>query len=101
MPDAVECMEEQMEKRQVTVINKSGLHARPASTFVKTAKLFKSDISLLAGEKTVNAKSVVALLSAGIVCGKSIEICAEGEDEKEAVRTLAEFIESGCGETEN
>ena len=90
-----------MEKRQVTVINKSGLHARPASTFVKTAKLFKSDISLLAGEKTVNAKSVVALLSAGIVCGKSIEICAEGEDEKEAVRTLAELIESGCGETEN
>ena len=87
-----------MEQREVTIKNKSGLHARPASSFVKTAKQFKSGITIIFGDRTINAKSVVALLSAGIVCGKRIIISAEGEDEKEAVNALCNFIDSGCGE---
>lgn len=87
-----------MEQKETNVINKSGLHARPASSFVKLAKQFRSDISIVSDGEKINAKSIVALLSAGLVCGKHIVISAEGEDEKEAVDALWQFVTSGCGE---
>lgn len=91
-----------MTSRTVTIINPSGLHARPASEFVTEAKKFSSsikirDISQVGGE-SVNAKSIVMLLSLGLGPGTSVEISADGPDEEEAVDRLVSLIESGFGE---
>ena len=89
-----------MYKHTAELINATGLHARPASDFVKLAKTFKSKISICrAGEDGgVNAKSIVMLLSQGFACGTVVEITAEGEDEEAAGKALAELIASGFGE---
>lgn len=88
-----------MVTRQVEFINKTGLHARPASDFVMLAKKFESKITICKeGSDPVNAKSVVRLLAEGIGQGTKAELMAEGEDEVEAVDALAELIASGFGE---
>ena len=83
-----------MVTRQVEFINKTGLHARPASDFVMLAK----KTICKEGSDPVNAKSVVRLLAEGIGQGTKAELMAEGEDEVEAVDALAELIASGFGE---
>lgn len=90
-----------MWKRQATVQNETGLHARPASDFVIKAKEFQSDVTIQnmdSGNPPVNAKSILRLLGAGIACGTRVEIAAQGEDAEVAVAALAALIESGFGE---
>ena len=89
-----------MYKKNVTVINESGLHARPAADFVGRAGVFLSTISIskLGNPIVANAKSIVFVLSLGIKKGDSLEISADGVDEKEAVDSLVALIESGFGE---
>lgn len=87
-----------MYSKEVTITNKTGLHARPASEFVKQASKFKSNITLECKGKKVNAKSIINVLSVGIAAGSQILINAEGEDEKEAVEALTVLIESNFGE---
>ena len=83
-----------MEKKTVTITNKEGLHARPASVFVKEAGKFKSKITLLKhGGKEGNAKSILSLLSLGIDSGSTVDICTDGEDEVLAAETLFNLIE--------
>lgn len=91
-----------MYTKETVIINKTGLHARPAAEFVGEAKKYASKITIResGGEKTVNAKSIVTILSLGLSKGKSIEICANGQDEKEAVDSLIALIESGFSEEE-
>ncbi|MEA5050028.1 MAG: HPr family phosphocarrier protein [Oscillospiraceae bacterium] len=87
--------------RKTTVVNETGLHARPASDFVLKAKSFESKITIRETESSdepVNAKSIIRLLSIGIAQGTEIEITADGPDEKEAVDALVALIESGFGE---
>ena len=84
------------------MINASGLHARPGSDFVHAAAKFASKITIRRldeDEGPVNAKSIAFVLSLGVGKGVEIELAAEGPDEKEAVDSLAAFIESGLGET--
>ena len=83
-----------MVKTTVLVKNESGLHARPASLFVKQAQRFRSEIKICLDEKNINAKSLVAVLTLGAVKGSEIEICAEGEDEQQAVQALADVLNS-------
>jgi len=83
------------------VRNRTGLHARPASDFVKAAKSFNCEINIYrAGEadEKVNAKSIVMLLSLGLGRGETVGIAAEGEDAPAAVDALTGLIESGFGE---
>jgi len=90
-----------MYKRTVTVINNTGLHARPGSDFVQEAAQFSSKITIRRldeDEDPVNAKSIAFVLSLGVGKGVEIELAAEGPDEKEAIDTLVSFIESGLGE---
>ena len=90
-----------MFKRQTTIVNPTGLHARPASDFVSTAKKFSSKISITdlnASNQPVNAKSILILLSLGLGQGTAIEISADGTDETEAVDSLVALIETGFGE---
>lgn len=83
-----------METQSVIIKNKTGLHARPASIFVKTAGGFKSDINLQKGNAKASAKSLISILALGLSEGAEITITASGEDEKEAVMALAELINS-------
>lgn len=87
-----------MKTESVTVINPSGLHARPASLLTREAAQFASSIALVTDDGEYNAKSILNVLSAGIACGTRIFIRAEGEDEDQAVEALCAAIESGLGE---
>jgi len=91
-----------MKTAQTTVKNVSGLHARPASDFVGTAKTFQSAITIRVADRPmdsgVNAKSIIRLLSLGIAAGTRGEIAADGPDEAEAVLALVSLVDSGFGE---
>lgn len=88
-----------MVTKQVEFINKTGLHARPASDFVMLAKKYESKITICKeGGEPVNAKSVVRLLAEGIGHGTKAELAAEGPDEAEAIEALADLVASGFGE---
>lgn len=90
------------EKASATVVveNVTGLHARPASSFVRKAARYKSDIYILKGGKQINAKSIMGVLSGGISQGTQITLEAEGVDAQEAIDALVELIESKFGEVE-
>ena len=82
----------------VTVKNKSGLHARPASIFTELANEFTSEVTVNKGDIWADAKSILFLLAIGIFKGNEIKISAVGPDEEEAVKRLIELVESGFGE---
>ena len=79
----------------VTVENQVGLHARPATFFIQKANEFKSSIWVEKQERRVNAKSLLGVLSLGIMGGTDIRIIADGSDEKEAVEGLVALVKSG------
>ena len=87
-----------MINREVTINNQVGLHARPATFFIQKANEFKSIIWIEKEDRRVNAKSLLGVLSLGIVKGTTVNIVADGADENEAVETLAELIEKGFDE---
>ena len=80
-------------EKTLMIKNETGLHARPASQLVKKAGNFKSKIEIIVGEKEVNAKSIMGIMSLGIGKGDEITLKAEGEDAEAAVEGLTEFIE--------
>ncbi len=82
----------------VTIKNASGLHARPAGMFVKKAAEFKSTVEVIAKGKTVNAKSIMGIMSLGLAQGDELTISANGEDQESAVNALVELVEGGFGE---
>ena len=86
-----------MTKQSVTVNNQTGLHLRPAGIVCRTAMLYKSHISLIFGTTTVNAKSVLSVLGAGVKAGDVIEVSCEGEDENEALEAMVNLFENGLG----
>ncbi len=81
--------------KDVMVQNQVGLHARPATFFIQKANEYKSSIWIEKEERRVNAKSLLGILSLGIVGGTSIRIIADGADEQQAVDALIELVESG------
>ncbi len=84
--------------KEVTVQNHVGLHARPATFFIQKANEFKSSIWVEKQERRVNAKSLLGVLSLGIVGGTEIKIIADGTDEEQAIDSLVKLIESGFAE---
>ncbi len=87
-----------MYMREATVNNQVGLHARPATFFIQKANEFKSSIWVEKEERRVNAKSLLGVLSLGIIKGTAINLIADGPDEKEAVDALVALIDSNFGE---
>ena len=81
--------------KDVMVQNQVGLHARPATFFIQKANEFKSSIWIEKEERRVNAKSLLGILSLGIVGGTAIRIIADGAGEQVAVDSLVELVESG------
>ena len=86
-----------MVKQKICIQNKTGLHARPANEFVKTAAQYPCKVTFRKGEKAFNGKSIVSVLSACVTCGTSIEIVCDGEREEEALRNLVQAVEAGLG----
>ena len=87
-----------MISRNVTIKNNVGLHARPATFFIQKANSFKSSIWVEKDDRRVNAKSLLGVLSLGIVEGMSILLIADGADEEAALDGLEELINSGFNE---
>ncbi|PTM56517.1 HPr family phosphocarrier protein [Desmospora activa] len=83
-----------MVEQQLTITNQTGLHARPAAQLVKEAGQFSSQIYLVKDGKQADAKSLLGVMSLAIRGGEEITIRAEGEDEKEAVQALTQWIEN-------
>lgn len=89
-----------MPETTVTVRHKVGLHARPASLFVQTAKKFQSDIRVKHGEREANAKSILTVLTLGANQGAVLTLRAEGADAEEALAALTALVEDNFGEVE-
>ncbi len=87
-----------MINREVTINNQVGLHARPATFFIQKANEFKSVIWIEKEDRRVNAKSLLGVLSLGIVKGTTVNIIADGADETEAVETLTDLIDKEFAE---
>jgi phosphotransferase system HPr (HPr) family protein len=84
--------------RTIQIEIESGLHARPAAQFVKTANRFQSAISVTYRDKTVNAKSMVEMMLAAASRGEMIDLKAEGPDEVEALTALEKLLTKGLKE---
>lgn len=89
-----------MVKADVTITNNIGLHARPATFFIQKANSFKSSIWIEKEDRKINAKSLLGVLSLGIAKGMTVTISAEGIDEADAVKGLADLINTGFAEFE-
>lgn len=92
-----------MYSRTTMVVNRTGLHARPASEFTERAKSFTSKIRVKnlsdqSEDVQGNAKSIISLLSLGMGQGSLVEISADGDDERSAVDALIALVDSGFGE---
>ena len=87
-----------MLEQSVTIINKVGLHARPAALLVKTAGEYPCEVTLVKEGKPFNAKSILAIMSAGIKQNDTIIVKANGESEDQALAAIIELIQSGFGE---
>lgn len=83
-----------MVTKEVVINNQVGLHARPATFFIQKANEFKSSIWIEKDDRRVNAKSLLGVLSLGIVKGTAVNLIADGPDEEEAIGTLADLIAS-------
>ena len=87
-----------MYSKEITVPNQVGLYARPATFFIQKANEFRSTMMVEKEERKVNAKSLLGVLSLGIVKGTTITLIADGADEKEAVEALCQMSTSDFSE---
>lgn len=85
-------------ERSVTVVNKLGLHARPAAEFVKVAARFEAEIKVSRDNMEVNGKSILGVMTLAAECGSTLLVRAEGNDAQEAVDELAGVLERNFAE---
>ena len=88
-----------MAERHVQIVNRNGLHARPAAEIVKTASKFKSDITIAREDLEVNGKSIMGVMMLAAEFGSTIELRASGPDESEALDALERLIVNKFGES--
>ncbi|MGI6737197.1 MAG: HPr family phosphocarrier protein [Anaerovoracaceae bacterium] len=87
-----------MVSKKTKVVNSQGFHMRPATMFVNEMAKFSSDITLVAGDRKVNAKSLMNIIAAALKFGTELEVQADGEDEEAALAKAVELIDNGLGE---
>lgn len=88
-----------MAERSVQIVNKHGLHARPAAEMVKAASRFKSDITISRDDLEVNGKSIMGVMMLAAEFGSSITLRANGDDADAALDALVSLVTSRFGET--
>lgn len=79
-------------EKNIKILNETGIHARPAALLAKTAAQFSSDINIEFNGKTINAKSIMSILSTGLKNGDDIKIVTSGSDETEAMEAIIKLI---------
>lgn len=89
-----------MQTRTVNVINKLGLHARPGALLTRTANLFACSVSIKKGEKTVDAKSILSVMTLAAKCGDELTIVTDGRDDAVAMEAVVALFQSRFGEDE-
>ena len=87
-----------MKTEKAEVVNRLGIHARPAAQIVKAASLFNSNLTLTVDEDSVNAKSIMGVMTLAACKGSIIEVTADGDDENEALESIIDIIRNGFGE---
>lgn len=87
-----------MEQFTITVKDKNGMHARPCGAIVNEAKKYKSEIKIIKDEKQANGKRLLALMGLGAVYGSVLTIQIEGEDEKEAKKSIEKVLNDALSE---
>ena len=87
-----------MPEQKVLVQNASGLHARPASTLVQLASKYASEVTLESKGKSINAKSILGVMSLAVKMGDEVTIRTEGTDEEQALKDIVAAIQAGLGE---
>ena len=87
-----------MKEKNVKIVNKLGLHARPASLIVQTAMAFSSNIYIIKDETKVDAKSIMGILMLAAACGTELILRTEGPDEEQALEKIVEIFNNGFGE---
>jgi phosphocarrier protein len=90
-----------MVKRDVTITNNIGLHARPATFFIQKANSYKSTVWIEKDDRKISAKSLLGVLSLGIAQGMTVTIIADGQDENDAIDGLFNLIDTGFAEFDN
>lgn len=86
-----------MIEKSIILKNKDGLHGRAASSFVRVASEFESDIKIMSKNVSVNGKSIIGIMSLGAFHGEELTIRADGPDEEEAIEKLVETVEDDFG----
>lgn len=81
-----------MESTEITITHAEGVHARPASVFVREAAKFKSDVTLTSEGTTVNGKSIMGLLMLALCNGAKVVLNTDGPDERDALNKLSEIL---------
>lgn len=89
-----------MIRKELTIINKLGMHARAAAKFVQLASGFESDIQLSREDKEVNGKSIMGVMMLAVGRGKQFDLIADGSDEVQAIRELEQLVLNRFGEDE-
>ncbi len=84
--------------KKLTVLNKLGIHARPAAQFVRVASRFASDVTVEKDDESVDGKSIMGLMMLAVGCGAVITVSAEGADENECMAALEELLAGKFGE---
>ena len=87
-----------MVERTVQILNKNGLHARPAAEIVKLAAKYRSEITISRDGTEVNGKSIMGVMMLAAECGASIVLRADGEDAEQAINAIATLIANKFGE---
>ncbi|MBQ4614193.1 MAG: HPr family phosphocarrier protein [Akkermansia sp.] len=84
--------------KTLTVLNKLGIHARPAAQFVRVASRFQADVTVEKDDESVDGKSIMGLMMLAVGCGAQIKVTAEGSDEAETIAALEELVAGKFGE---
>ena len=88
-----------MPERTVQIVNRNGLHARPAAEIVKLASKFQAEITIVKDDLDVNGKSIMGVMMLAAEHGSSITLRAEGPDAAQALDALATLVVNKCGES--
>ena len=88
-----------MAEQDVQILNKNGLHARPAAEIVKAASKFKSEITIVRDDIEVNGKSIMGVMMLAAECGATITLRASGPDADDAIAAIASLVAHKFGES--
>lgn len=83
-----------MESKKFVVKNSNGLHARPAAQLVQLCGKFSSEIMIKKGNSMIDGKSIIGVMGLGVASGNEFEVMVIGEDEKQAMVEITEYVES-------